>query len=120
VTPNAQTEYIVGDGQTLVPGGPGITVSGTPVSLAPGATRVVVGGSTAGLGSVILSGLRGGGGSAATATTAGSEAPVYTGAVYTGGAGRGRAGEHWNVNRGVVGSLALIMGWAWWQILLVL
>ena len=37
-------------GQTLVPGGAAITVSGTPISLAPGATRVVIGTSTVPIG----------------------------------------------------------------------
>lgn len=37
--------YVV-DGQTLVPGTPAITISGTPVSLALGASNVVVSGST--------------------------------------------------------------------------
>ncbi|KAI4173678.1 MAG: hypothetical protein LQ346_008380 [Caloplaca aetnensis] len=37
--------YLI-DSQTLVPGGPAITVSGTPISLPLGATAVVIGGST--------------------------------------------------------------------------
>jgi uncharacterized protein YodC (DUF2158 family) len=44
-TLNSASEYIVAD-QTLKPGGPAITVSGTPISLAPQATAVVVGSST--------------------------------------------------------------------------
>jgi hypothetical protein len=40
------TGGLVIDGQTLAPGGPAITVSGTPISLAPGATAIVVGSST--------------------------------------------------------------------------
>lgn len=54
VTANAQGQYIVG-GQTLTPGGV-ITVSGTPVSLAPGASDVVLGTSTEGLGGAIMGG----------------------------------------------------------------
>jgi hypothetical protein len=44
-TANSVSEFLVGD-QTLVPGGPGLTVSGTSISLAPGASYVVVGSST--------------------------------------------------------------------------
>ncbi|KAI4249378.1 MAG: hypothetical protein LQ352_005677 [Teloschistes flavicans] len=41
---NAQSDYVI-DGQTLTPGH-AITVSGTVISLAPGASDVVIGGST--------------------------------------------------------------------------
>jgi hypothetical protein len=41
-TANSLSQFLVA-GQTLVPGGPAITVSGTPISLAPGATAAVVG-----------------------------------------------------------------------------
>jgi hypothetical protein len=105
VTANAQSEYVVG-GQTLVPGGPGIVISGTTISLAPGATQVVVGSSTAGLGTVILSGL---GGSGATET--GAETPAYTGPVYTGGVGRVCNGPRFEL--GGLGMLGLVMGWLW-------
>ena len=44
ITANAKNQYIIGS-QTLTPGG-GITVSGTPVSLALGGSHAVVGGST--------------------------------------------------------------------------
>ena len=44
-TANSLSDYII-DGQTLVPGGPSITVSGTPISLAPAATQVVIGSRT--------------------------------------------------------------------------
>jgi uncharacterized protein YodC (DUF2158 family) len=44
-TLNSASEYVIAD-QTLKPGGPAITVSGTPISLAPQATAVVVGSST--------------------------------------------------------------------------
>lgn len=44
VTANAQGQYIV-DGQTLTPGG-GISVSGTPISLAAGGAYAVIGSST--------------------------------------------------------------------------
>ncbi len=54
VTANAQGQYIIG-GQTLTPGGV-ITVSGTPISLAPGVSDVVLGTSTEGLGGAIIGG----------------------------------------------------------------
>ncbi|KAF2743812.1 hypothetical protein M011DRAFT_489539 [Sporormia fimetaria CBS 119925] len=38
---DARTTFII-DGQTLYPGGPAITVDGTTISLAPGATQLVV------------------------------------------------------------------------------
>lgn len=44
-TANTASDYII-DGQTLVPGAPPITISNTPISLAPGASEVVIGGST--------------------------------------------------------------------------
>ncbi|CAD6594441.1 MAG: hypothetical protein ASARMPRED_009442 [Alectoria sarmentosa] len=44
-TANSASDYII-DGQTLVPGSPAITVSGTPISLAPDATQVVIGSRT--------------------------------------------------------------------------
>ena len=75
LTPNSASEYLIAS-QTLVPGGPAITVSGTPVSLAPGATAVVVGTRTSGLGNYIWSGIGGGG---PTTTNPGP-------ATYTGGA----------------------------------
>lgn len=43
ITANAQTQYIIGD-QTLAPGGPALTVSGTTLSLAPSATALVING----------------------------------------------------------------------------
>ncbi|KAF2843008.1 hypothetical protein M501DRAFT_1012386 [Patellaria atrata CBS 101060] len=45
IAPNSQGRYIV-DNQTLTPGGPPITVSGSVISLAPSATFVVVDGTT--------------------------------------------------------------------------
>ncbi|MCJ1243541.1 hypothetical protein MMC30_000738 [Trapelia coarctata] len=41
-TANSQSDYIIG-GQTLIPGGPAITVSGTRISLAPSAAAIVIG-----------------------------------------------------------------------------
>ncbi len=60
-TANSATNFIIA-GQTLTPGGT-ITVDGTPISLAPAATDVVVGTSTIGIGGYVLNGLNGGGGS---------------------------------------------------------
>lgn len=45
ITANDQTQYIVAD-QTLVPGGPVLTVSGTTLSLAPSATALIINGET--------------------------------------------------------------------------
>ncbi|KAL6707302.1 hypothetical protein ACN47E_004290 [Coniothyrium glycines] len=45
LTPNAATQFFVGPGQTLTPGGIA-TIGGTIVSLAPAASFVVIGGST--------------------------------------------------------------------------
>lgn len=42
IYPNVASEYIIGS-QTLVPGGPGITISNTLVSLAPSASALVIG-----------------------------------------------------------------------------
>jgi hypothetical protein len=73
-TPNSNTEYIVFS-QTLRPGGPLITVSGTRLSLAPGATLLVEGSTTevlttkTGIGGYIWSGI---GGSPTISTTVGA------------------------------------------------
>lgn len=48
-TPNSKSEYII-DGQTLIPGGLAITVSGTRLSLAPSATQFIIGSSTLNIG----------------------------------------------------------------------
>lgn len=48
VTANSASQYII-HGETLVPGASAITFDGTPISLAPHATQVVVGSSTIGL-----------------------------------------------------------------------
>lgn len=44
-TANSASDYII-DGQTLLPGAPAITISGTPISLAPAASQVVIGSNT--------------------------------------------------------------------------
>lgn len=64
VTADSQSDFIIGN-QTLTPGGPEITVSGTPVSLATGGTAVIIGTlmeaistpSSPGLAGLIISGL---------------------------------------------------------------
>lgn len=58
-TANSLTDFVIA-GQTLTPGGV-ITVSGTPISLAPAATDAVVGTSTVGIGGYIMNGFNGGG-----------------------------------------------------------
>lgn len=45
ITPNSQLEYVI-EGQTLIPGGEPLTISGTTLSLAPSATVLVVNGET--------------------------------------------------------------------------
>ena len=91
VTANSDSEYVI-DSQTLVPGSPAITISGSRVSLAPSATNVVVGTSTEPLGSIIMSGF-------GPSTIAGSTGRVNsstTGAVaFTGGAGLGNRSGSW-------------------------
>ncbi|MCJ1245697.1 hypothetical protein MMC30_002901 [Trapelia coarctata] len=69
ITANSASDYFYG-GQTLVPGGAAITVSGTPISLGAAGTDVVVGTSTegVGLGGLIISGFGGTGGQAPVTT----------------------------------------------------
>lgn len=45
VYPNSASEYVV-SGQTITPGAPAVTISGTPISLGPLAMHVVIGSST--------------------------------------------------------------------------
>jgi hypothetical protein len=77
IAPNSQGDFVIGT-QTLTPGGPAITVSGTPISLAPSATAIVVGGSTTALGSVIIPTFTNNGGDA-TGTATASTSAYYTG-----------------------------------------
>ncbi|MCJ1384349.1 hypothetical protein MMC17_007465 [Xylographa soralifera] len=49
LTANTASNYIYGS-QTLLPGGPAITVSGTPISLNPAGTALIIGTSTISLG----------------------------------------------------------------------
>lgn len=91
VTANSQHQYIVGT-QTLIPG-VAITVSGTPVSLAPSGTQILVGTSTDGLGNFIMSGLGAGPGSTVGANASGVVPFTAAAAV------------------GVVRSLRWLVGW---------
>ncbi|KAK0255980.1 hypothetical protein LTS09_008910 [Friedmanniomyces endolithicus] len=83
IAANSKSQYLVGS-QTLVPGGPAITVSGTVISLASGAAEIVVGTQSevvaTGLGGYIWSGL-GAGPTAATSamgSRSGSSSPGTT------------------------------------------
>ena len=85
--------------QTLIPGGSAITVDGTRVSLASGATEVVFGSvtefltTTAGMGDIIMSGF--GDGPQATATTATETGPAMS---FTGNGERGLSlGKVWGL-----------------------
>ncbi|KAK4542002.1 hypothetical protein LTR36_007202 [Oleoguttula mirabilis] len=82
ITADSKSQYIIGS-QTLSPGGSAITVSGTIVSLAPGATELVVGtsseGAVSGIGGYIWSGL----GSTSGPTSAG---PIATTPLKSGSA----------------------------------
>ncbi|MCJ1270405.1 hypothetical protein MMC22_010302 [Lobaria immixta] len=99
-TPNAASQYIIAD-QTLVPGGPAITVSGTRISLAPQATDVVVGTSTEGLGRLILAGV-----GATIPASLNGPASATGPAAFQGGATR-VYGWRWIV-------AILIFGWGFW------
>jgi hypothetical protein len=77
ITANSVSQYIV-SGQTLIPGGTPITIGGTPVSLGTSATNVVIGSSTSGLGTIIISGI----GGTQTAGTPAFTAPAFTGAAH--------------------------------------
>ena len=99
LTTNSQGQYLIGS-QTLSPGN-AITVSGTPISLAPNASQLVVGSSTEGLGRHIMSGL--GGGPTATSSSSG-------GFVSKGAAERGWSMSVWGIGSVMVGILCL----QWW------
>ncbi|KAK0774201.1 hypothetical protein LTR02_007378 [Friedmanniomyces endolithicus] len=96
ISANSKSQYLVGS-QTLVPGGSAITVSGTVISLATGATEVMVGTQSevvaTGLGGYIWSGL-GAGPTASTSamgSRSGSSSPGTTspGSTSLGGASPG-------------------------------
>ena len=64
-----------------------MTINGTPVSLGPAGTNVVVGSSTIGLGGAIMSGL-GGTATQMASVGRGSTNSAYAGPLYTGAAQR--------------------------------
>lgn len=100
ITPNAASQYIIA-GQTLVPGGPVITVSGTRISLAPQASDVIVGTSTEGLGPFILAGV------GVTATTSVQAPASATGPTDFQGAATRVYGQRWIF-------AILGIGWSLW------
>ena len=90
---NAAPVLTLGD-QTLVPGGPAITFSGTRISLAPSASDIIIGSSTEALGSIILGGI--GPSRTATSTGVGSTNATATDAeVFTGGARLAKTISSW-------------------------
>ncbi|MCJ1475657.1 hypothetical protein MMC13_004320 [Lambiella insularis] len=106
LTANSASDFVYGT-QTLAPGGPAITVAGTPLSLAPAATQVVLGSSeTVGLGGVIVS-LLGGQPGVLTATgVTATTRVIATGRA--GGRARGEVPVGW-----MLGVLAGIGGGVW-------
>ena len=82
-TANPAGEFVVGT-QTITPGSPAVTISGTPISIAPHATQIVVGSSTiaqgggggggdGGLGGMIMSAFGAGPTQSAGSTTSASD-----------------------------------------------
>lgn len=98
ITTDSHSQYIIAS-HTLSSSGPAITVSGTPMSLAPSETAVIVGTSTSGLGGYIMSGIGAGQDASSTNTAV---------AQFTGGA------EALMVGRGCgiwgLGILAIMVG----------
>lgn len=76
-TANTASDFVIGS-QTLAPGGPAITVSNTPISLAPSASFLVVGSTTQKLGP-----------SPAPAPTLAPQVITVAGQTYTGNAASG-------------------------------
>lgn len=96
----AQTEYVVGS-LTLIPGAPGIKISGMDVSLGASATAVVVGGGTEGFVEPASTGIGNGNGSA------------YTGPGFTGQAPLRRVGaDSWRW-LGCIGLWVLVTVMPW-------
>lgn len=111
ITPNAASEYIVRT-QMIVPGGPAVTISGKPYSLAPAASFIVEGGTTeilavqtsvVGLGGYIISGF----GALPTGTGAGTNTTLYRGGAGLSDKDRGMMTE-WLF---VIGVFLLRMVW---------
>ncbi|MCJ1397651.1 hypothetical protein MMC11_000847 [Xylographa trunciseda] len=111
---NSAGVYQIGS-ETLTPGGPGITIDGTPISLAPSGADVVIGTSTetlapmttGGLGGVIFSGLGGG----LPGLTTGSLPVATTGRTirFSSGAVSSRASWRGCVLLGILGVLAALL-----------
>ncbi|MCJ1422413.1 hypothetical protein MMC29_000293 [Sticta canariensis] len=102
ITPNTASQYVIA-GQTLVPGGTAITVSGTRISLAPRATNIVIGTSTEGLSRLILTAY----GSTATPNVTVNGGTSATGPVAFQSAGTKSRGRRWN-------SAIFILGYVLW------
>lgn len=104
ITANTASDFVLA-GQTLVPGGPPITVSGTPVSLGAAGTDVVLGTSTesVGLGGLIISGFGGMAGQVPATTEVGRPGSNIT--FFAGEGARVRVGS-----RGVWIGLGLGVG----------
>ena len=104
VTANSASEFIL-NGQTLIPGGSGIIVDGTTVSLALGTTEVVVAGRTEStghrLGGLIWSGI---GGSISVPVQTGTGGTSIGG--FTGDTSKGKQVSWWGL---VCGGIALIV-----------
>lgn len=115
-TANSAGEFIIGS-QTVVPGSPAVTISGTPISVAPQGTEAVVGSSTEGLGGAILSGFRPGPTTSPGAANGGGEGSgggsptASTLASFIPGSGSGRSVGEASMKRGwVIGLLGLVLG----------
>ena len=94
-TMDASSFFVIGT-QTLTPGAPAITISGTPVSLAATPTDIVIGTSTEALGSIIMGGF---------GTPGATQRPSATIAVFQGAAVRLKAGYRWLAGLVVPGSV---------------
>ena len=94
-TMDASSVFVVGT-QTLAPGAPAITISGTPVSLAATPTDVVIGTSTEALGSIIMGGF---------GTPGSTQSPSATIAVFEGASENLKAGHRWVIGLIVAGSM---------------
>ncbi|KAH8672859.1 hypothetical protein BGZ60DRAFT_405728 [Tricladium varicosporioides] len=99
ITANGQGNFVIGT-QTLTPGGSAVTISGTPISIGPGMTQGVVGGTTTSLRVIIDSFL----------TTANAPSNTPTPAQYTGGVDQGIRG--FSTRRAFAGLvMSLFMMW---------
>lgn len=84
-TANPFGDFVVGS-QTLIPGGAGITISGTPVSLAPSDEDIVVGEQTSSinLGGLIMGGFGDGSMTNSPSSLASSSVVAFTGQAVRG------------------------------------